>query len=56
MKKKSGKTDDTGDGVKSDDEEQSERFVEAAKELSSDTSGKKFKQALGSIKSLSVKK
>lgn len=33
MKKNSGKTVDTDDDVKRDDEEQSRRFIEKAKEL-----------------------
>ena len=48
MKKNSEKTDDT-DGVKKDDEEQSQRFIEAAKSLEFEKSERPFKEALGAI-------
>ena len=50
MKKKTGKTADTDDDVKKDDEEQSQRFIEAAEELNSDKSGKAFRKAFESVK------
>ena len=50
MKKKTGKTADTDDDVKQDDEEQSRRFIEAAEELNADKSGKAFRKAVKSIK------
>lgn len=49
MKKNSGKTDDTGDDVKKDDEEQSRRFVETAQKIGVDGPGKRFKEVLQNI-------
>ena len=49
MKKKKGKT--AGTGVEKDDKEQSQRFVETAKELEVDESGAKFEKAIKKIES-----
>lgn len=49
MKKNSGKTENTGDGVKKDDEEQSRRFIEAAEKLEADKSGKSYRKVVESI-------
>ena len=49
MKKNKGKTADTDD-VKKDDEEQSQRFVDTAKAVDVYKDGKAFKKAIDSIK------
>ena len=55
MSKKKKKTASTGDGLSKkrytkDDKEQSQQFVETAKELGVDKTGESFEQAMDSIK------
>lgn len=49
MKKKNGKTGDTDDDVKKDDEEQSQRFFEIAKEVDAEDSIERLEDAMKSI-------
>jgi len=55
MKKKAGKTDDTDDDVIKDDEEQSKRFLEKAKELGAEKKEKPFNDALKSVTNVNEK-
>lgn len=50
MKKVSEKTDDTDDAVKKDDEAQSQRFIETAKDLKLENSEKTFGRLMGQMK------
>lgn len=56
MKQKTGKTAATDSGVKMDDEEESKRFIETAKKIEPDQSGRKLAGAMRKVEQSDAQK